>query len=378
MKIDVWHNILWSRYKGAVFSALYRRAKSQGIDIRFFQIAETDNQRQSLNDVDRSYHQYPFKVLFYGPYEKVSRLQLCFRLFEQTFWSSADLTVICGYHRIEYWVQLLILMLQGRHRGVFCDATAADQPRTLLKGIFKQFFFRRCHVIFCYGVRSMDYVLSYGVEPSKVRFRCQAAALPIGYSAKQAVAQRAENVSTSPLFLYVGRLSAEKNLARLIEAFALAYRQIPQARLRLVGNGPLRCELHSLVNAHGVTDAVCFAGSLDQSELTQEYLRAKCLVLPSLSEPWGLVVNEALAFGCPALVSDRCGCCPELIIEGVSGFTFDPMDPVALANKMILAASYWTDTTQTALVCTNIVGKYTPAAAANQILEGCEAVVSAK
>jgi glycosyltransferase involved in cell wall biosynthesis len=64
------------------------------------------------------------------------------------------------------------------------------------------------------------------------------------------------------------------------------------------------------------------------------YGLADALVLPSLSEPWGLVVNESLAAGTPVIVSQRCGCVPELVREPAAGFAFDPSDAAALARLM--------------------------------------------
>ncbi|WP_024878656.1 glycosyltransferase family 4 protein [Methylosinus sp. LW3] len=376
MKIDIWHNILWSRYKGGVFSSLDKLARSRGVEISFFQIAETDSQRQSLNAVDLSYHQYPFTLLFPGSYDSIRLVQLYFTLFWRVFRSDADLIILCGYHRLEYWIQFLALLLLGRARGVFCDSTIADHPRSVLKGALKGFFFRNCDAIFCYGLRSKEYVLSYGVEPSRVRFRCQAAALPSDYDVKQVLARRLEEVSRTPLFLYVGRLSAEKNLARLIEAFAHLHRKSPHARLRLVGDGPLLGTLQALVETQGLADAVRFVGSLDQAALAREYLSATCLALPSLSEPWGIVVNEALSYGCPVLVSDHCGCCPELVVEGISGFTFDPTSVAEIAAKMSSAAESWRDVEQTARNCLVLIQNYSPQIAAEQILDGCLSVVS--
>ena len=69
-------------------------------------------------------------------------------------------------------------------------------------------------------------------------------------------------------------------------------------------------------------------------QLPPIYASAGCFVLPSLSEPWGLVVNEAMASGLPVLVSNRCGCAPDLVREGENGFLFDPARPDELACLM--------------------------------------------
>ncbi len=72
---------------------------------------------------------------------------------------------------------------------------------------------------------------------------------------------------------------------------------------------------------------VRFTGLKTSHELLPLYAQAGCFVLPSTREPWGLVVNEAMAADLPVLVSSRCGCCADLVQEGVNGFSFDPSAP---------------------------------------------------
>lgn len=69
------------------------------------------------------------------------------------------------------------------------------------------------------------------------------------------------------------------------------------------------------------------------------FAHAKCFVHASIQEQWGLVVNEAMAAGLPILVSNRCGCYEDLIIEGVNGFGFDPENQEELTNLMIKMSS---------------------------------------
>ena len=79
---------------------------------------------------------------------------------------------------------------------------------------------------------------------------------------------------------------------------------------------------------------VILAGFKQYDELPAYYGLASAFVHASTTEQWGLVVNEAMASGLPVLVSDRCGCAPDLVEDGVNGFTFDPYDVEALAGLM--------------------------------------------
>jgi glycosyltransferase involved in cell wall biosynthesis len=99
----------------------------------------------------------------------------------------------------------------------------------------------------------------------------------------------------------------------------------------MVGNGELLRECRDFAAQHHLP--VSFAGFLNQAEIARAYVSADCLVLPSdTGETWGLVVNEAMACGLPAIVSDQVGCQPDLITRGVTG------DVYQLGNTEELAA----------------------------------------
>ena len=69
------------------------------------------------------------------------------------------------------------------------------------------------------------------------------------------------------------------------------------------------------------------------------FAHASCFVHASIQEQWGLVVNEAMAAGLPVMVSNRCGCFDELVVEGKTGFGFDPSKVSELANLMLKVGS---------------------------------------
>lgn len=378
MQIAIFHNILWSKYKGGVFSAVHDLAQRRGITVSFTQIAETEGDRVALGSVDLSYHQYPYELVFSGAYDQVPVLRRVWALAKRAWAVESDLTIIPGYDRVEYWAMLLVLMLRGRQRGVFCDSTARDRSRTPLKELAKRAFFSRCDVFFCYGQRSRDYILSYGVDEHKVSFRCQAAALPHTYSEKQAREMRvssAAGAELQPQFLYVGRLSPEKGLDTLLLAMSQLVRTHPGARLVIAGGGPIRAKLEAMTAQLGLGLNVKFAGSMGIDALAQQYAAATALVLPSTSEPWGLVVNESLSYGCPVVVSDACGCVPELVVEGVTGFVFQPGNANELAARLDEALETFAARDSTADACIAHMRLYTPERAAAQIIIGASNVL---
>lgn len=140
--------------------------------------------------------------------------------------------------------------------------------------------------------------------------------------------------------LTVARFVPEKNLARLIDSYRLYVKQTSHPwNLVLVGDGPQMSALQAQVRKAGLQGLVSFPGFRQYSELPEYYAHASAFVLPSLSEPWGLVVNEAMACGLPVAVSTRCGCAPELVEPGGNGYIFDPEDINAIAAVMTTLTS---------------------------------------
>lgn len=377
MRIAIYHNILWSKYKGIVFSELSTQGASQGIDVSFIQIAETEEGRVALGGVDLSYHRYPFRLLFRGAYAGASLARRILALSKDIVKYPADVIIIPGYHRIEYWAMLIVCLILRRKRAVFCDSTAHDNVYTLWKGIAKRIFFRFCDGFFCYGIRSKDYLLSYGASEAKIIVRCQAAALPHGYDAQHVLESYTENncLGDATRFIYVGRLSAEKGLLDLLEAFAILHSVGLEAQLDFVGAGPCKEDLIKRTSELGLENSVTFLGAKSIDEIALLYATSTALVLPSHSEPWGLVVNEALAYGCPVVVSSVCGCVPELVMDGVTGFSFKVGDVKALSLAMAAASKMSVNRATVAKNCLNVISTFTPAHAATQILNGCISIV---
>ena len=130
-------------------------------------------------------------------------------------------------------------------------------------------------------------------------------------------------------FLYVGRLAEEKNLKLLIRVF----NKLQDLNLTIVGFGTQEKELKTLASS---SNNVKFVGAVNNKELPAYYRKADVFVLPSSSEPWGLVVEEALNNGCPVIVSDMVGCRESLVSDKI-GLVFNhnsEEDLVSAIHKM--------------------------------------------
>jgi glycosyltransferase involved in cell wall biosynthesis len=130
--------------------------------------------------------------------------------------------------------------------------------------------------------------------------------------------------------LFCAKLQRWKAPMDVLRAFAMA--NIPNAYLVFAGEGPERSNLEDEVTELGLGDRVRFLGFLNQSQLPSTYCAADLLVLPSLYEPFGLVVNEAMLCGLPVVVSDHVGARFDLVHPNESGYIFPVGDVKALAG----------------------------------------------
>jgi glycosyltransferase involved in cell wall biosynthesis len=143
--------------------------------------------------------------------------------------------------------------------------------------------------------------------------------------------------SRSHRFLYVGQLVARK--APHLPLVAMSDPRLQGATLTIVGEGPVRPKLESLAIRLGVENRVRFQGLVAAADMPALYARHDTLVMPSMREVWGLTVNEALASGLHAVVSDRAGCAPD--VRRFRGVFVASPDPFSIARAMESSMDEW-------------------------------------
>jgi glycosyltransferase involved in cell wall biosynthesis len=232
--------------------------------------------------------------------------------------------------------------LQRRVPLVTCsDSTYDDEPRSWAKEAFKRWIVSVFDAALVAGRRAHDYLESLGLRSDR-QFQPWDVVDNAHFEKGAELSRNDESVSRARLklppryFLCVARFVPKKSLLRLVEAYARYAQQAGHEAWSLVlaGAGPLEAELRASVAASGRNAQVHFPGVLQYSDLPMYYGLAGAFVLPSVSDQWGLVVNEAMAAGRPVLVSSRCGCAPDLVCDGENGFTFDPENIEALAGRL--------------------------------------------
>ena len=136
--------------------------------------------------------------------------------------------------------------------------------------------------------------------------------------------------SSPPILLCVARFSPEKSLDVLIKAYKKSKLNNTWL-LQIVGGGPLKNELKALIKAK---DSIELIDWLPYDLLPELYANASCYILPSSFEPWGLVVNEAMAASLPIILNDQIGALPDLLDESKNGWSFNLNSLVEILNKL--------------------------------------------
>jgi glycosyltransferase involved in cell wall biosynthesis len=158
-----------------------------------------------------------------------------------------------------------------------------------------------------YGSRSERDAIELGADPERVVFAPITALVP-----EASTPDRVRGGGTTR-YLFVGRLIERKGLDVLLDAFA----RVEGGELHIAGDGPLR----PMVEAAAARDPrIRDAGHVAGEALARAYAEADVLIVPSLYEPWGLVVHEGLAYGLPVITTDQVGAADDLIEHDVNGY----------------------------------------------------------
>jgi 1,2-diacylglycerol 3-alpha-glucosyltransferase len=224
------------------------------------------------------------------------------------------------------------------------ESQRKDHTRKRLRENVKRRVVSLCSAALVGGSRHIE----YGADLGLARERIFSGYNTVDNEHFRAGAQRAREDTTlrarlglpPRFFLTCCRFVREKNLTRLLEAYG-RYRFLSADpwSLVLLGNGPLWEEVQTVIRRLSLERSVSTPGFMQYVTLPAYYGLASASILSSVREPWGLVVNEAMAAGLPVLVSERCGCARDLVEEGRNGFTFDPHNVEELSKLMLRLSS---------------------------------------
>jgi len=261
--------------------------------------------------------------------------------------ANPDVVAVNGWNNFGSLIAADCCVRRGIPMVVTSESSRLDEPRSWWKEGFKRRIVGLYSAALVGGQRHIDYLVELGMPRERIF---------TGYDVvdNDYFLRRAAEIRNSTLeirnkrglpenyFLASARFIEKKNLPRLISAYS-KYRHQSQTggkapwSLVLLGDGPLRETLSSQLSALNLNEHVHLPGFEPYDQLPVYYALANAFVHASKSEQWGLVVNEAIASNLAVIVSDRCGCAPELV--NGNGFTFDPTNEHELTARLLEMAS---------------------------------------
>jgi len=279
---------------------------------------------------------------------------------KQAFWTALeqarpDVVAVNGWNNFGSLISANCCLHRGIPVIVMSESSRQDEHRTSWKEAIKQRIAGLYSAALVGGQRHVEYLARLGMPRERIftgydvvdnhYFR---------HKAEEVRSQRSEVRQKYALpenyFLASARFVEKKNLPKVIRAYA-EYRRRSEVGSQksgisdtktpcdfvLLGDGPLKTDLCRLISDLRLQKHVHLPGFKPYEELPFYYALANAFVHASTTEQWGLVVNEAIASGLPVIVSNRCGCAPELV--NGNGFTFDPSNEDELATRLLEMAS---------------------------------------
>jgi glycosyltransferase involved in cell wall biosynthesis len=250
-----------------------------------------------------------------GSFQNRNKIRSSFKLTKKLIIQNPIEVIIGGWDTVEFW--MVILLLNKNKVSLVLESSFLESKTKGIKGFLKKVFLRKVSKVYASGDNHIKLLqdLNYNGEIIVTK-----GVGLINYSQKTKPLEKYQGN-----FLYVGRLSKVKNLIFLINVFNM----LPNHKLTIIGTGPDEDNLKSISENN-----INFLGSINNNELPKYFSNNNFLILPSYSEPWGLVVEEAFYNGLPVIISDKCGSV-DLVKNNVNGYIFDPTSDQDLHNILI-------------------------------------------
>jgi glycosyltransferase involved in cell wall biosynthesis len=247
--------------------------------------------------------------------------------------------ILGGWDEPSYFLLWAWGIIARKQTVLWIESTLAEGRRRGLKEAYKRWFLHHAAVILVPGTRSYEYCRALGVPAAKIFVAPNATDRDYFKSRAQSLLPQRQSLRrelqiSEVAILFVGRLVEQyKHVSCLIKAYSRLRQAGRQVRLIIVGDGPDRDAYWQLVKRERVS-GVLFMGEMGHERLCRVYAAADIMVLPSLCEPWGFVLNEAMEFGLPLVVSDAVGAGPDLVNPGENGFVVPAGDEAVLCQAL--------------------------------------------
>lgn len=377
-KILIIDTFVWSHYKANLFNELYKLSSANNLIFNVIYIAQSEKRRNTIGNVDYNLHQYSYKILFNKNIEEINLFLKIIKLLKQILKLKPDVLILPGWNDVSYWFILFYCKAFGIKVGIDIDTTEADRKRNFFKENLKKIFLNLCNIALPKGSKSSYYLEKLGMKKESIfitPFTSDNDFISkkyLEFSDKKGKRKVSIGITKKYNMLYVGRFDKEKNVKIIIEAFHMALNienKTKEWGIILVGDGYLTGEIKTLVNKFNLNDYVFFCGGKAWRDVYEFYALSDVFILPSISEPWGLVVNEAMLCGLPVIISDKAGSI-DLVKSGGNGFIFNPLILKELVNIMLKFIRGEVDIEEMGECSRKIISEYTCNAAAQHMIDG--------
>lgn len=267
-----------------------------------------------------------FKTIFKPPFGLINP-----GIIKEILKDKYDAVIIYGWHHATHWLAYAAALL--RRTPIYIRATQPlkqelSKPRwkIFIKKIILKFLFKNSAGLLACGSENRAFYEFYGAKRNKTVSMPYAVDNDRLIQAYRNLIKDKEGIKKSmgispgkKVILFCGKFIYKKNPSDLLKAYEIM--KAKDSAIVFIGDGKLRKDLEDYSKRSGIEDAF-FVGFKNQTELPRYYIAGDVLVLPSHSETWGLVVNEAMCFHLPVIVSDSVGCSADLVKDGENGFIF--------------------------------------------------------
>jgi glycosyltransferase involved in cell wall biosynthesis len=291
--------------------------------------------------------------------------------------------IVCGgYNYLASWQALRWAKQNDVPFLLWCESTANDKRagHRLVESL-KRNFFDKCVGCIVPGIASGEYACQMGISPENIFVAPNAVDNDLFGSRAEEARRNAAWVRhelnlPERYFIFAGRLVKSKGVFETLEAYSgLDQNLRSQVGLVFAGDGPLRLELERVAKSiHPGT--IRFSGFVQRDDLANYYGLADCLVFPTQSDPWGLVVNEAMACGLPVICGRPAGCAADLVKS--NGRLIDSRNVEQLAHAMEELASDEGLLRQMSRESLKIIRNYSPEVCATGIAQAALTCCSAE
>jgi len=232
-----------------------------------------------------------------------------------------DELLIGGWDSIDLW--FASYFSKKNKNSMILESSFNESDTNGLKYVLKKIFLNRISKVYASGSSQVKLLNKLNFQGKTIITK------GVGLINRHRLAKKDIKKDNNFNFLYLGRYSEEKNIELIINFF----KENNNLSLTLIGYGHLEDKINDLIKEHSNIKNI---GSIQNKLLYKHFRNHDVFILPSKSEPWGLVVEEALYNGLPVIVSNMVGCADEIVKNDVNGFIFDINDKSSLKEKIDL------------------------------------------